>query len=75
MVEFRKEGKKRNTQRIINRVHYLLTHHMNAREGPLVVSDDATLDNTAAQQQQLLRTRLAPTRISCKELERWNGIG
>ena len=56
MGEFRKEEKKRkeNTpQRVINRMHYLLTHNMSTKERPIVTAVEATLDNATAKQPQI----------------------
>jgi hypothetical protein len=48
-----REKEEGNNPESINRIYYLLTHCMGAKEGPIITSGDTALDKTTVQQQQL----------------------
>ena len=51
LTAFRVGGKKKRIPRkVIDRIHYLLTHYTQGRKGGTVTSDECALDTTTGQQ-------------------------
>ena len=60
LTAFRVGGKKKRIPRkVIDRIHYLLTHYMQGHKGGTVTSDECTLD-TATHQQKVIWLELLP---------------